>query len=34
VSATLAERLAVELRDESDLPLHELLSDREFQVCG
>lgn len=32
VSATLAERLAVELRDESDLPLHELLSDREFQV--
>jgi len=32
VSAALAERLAVELRHESDLPIHELLSDREFQV--
>jgi DNA-binding NarL/FixJ family response regulator len=32
VSATLAEKLAVDLRDGADLPLHELLSDREFQV--
>jgi DNA-binding NarL/FixJ family response regulator len=32
VSATLAEKLAVDLREGSDLPLHELLSDREFQV--
>jgi two-component system, NarL family, invasion response regulator UvrY len=32
VSATLAERLAVDLREGADLPLHELLSDREFQV--
>jgi two-component system invasion response regulator UvrY len=32
VSATLAEKLAVDLRKDADLPLHELLSDREFQV--
>lgn len=32
VSATLAEQLAFDLRRESDLPAHELLSDREFQV--
>lgn len=32
ISATLAERLAVDLREGADLPLHELLSDREFQV--
>src|SRR5439155_26535230 len=32
VSATLAETLAVDLRRGSALPLHELLSDREFQV--
>jgi DNA-binding NarL/FixJ family response regulator len=32
VSATLAEKLAVDLRQEADTPLHELLSDREFQV--
>jgi two-component system invasion response regulator UvrY len=32
VSATLAEKLAVDLRQGADLPLHELLSDREFQV--
>lgn len=32
VSATLAEKLAMDLREGSDLPLHELLSDREFQV--
>jgi two-component system invasion response regulator UvrY len=32
VSATLAEKLAVDLKDGADLPLHELLSDREFQV--
>jgi len=32
VSATLAETLAVDLRRGADLPLHELLSDREFQV--
>jgi two-component system, NarL family, invasion response regulator UvrY len=32
VSATLAEKLAVDLREGSDLPPHELLSDREFQV--
>ncbi|HEY2548642.1 MAG TPA: response regulator transcription factor [Candidatus Acidoferrum sp.] len=32
VSATLAERLAFDLRSGVDLPLHELLSDREFQV--
>jgi len=32
VSATLAEKLAVDLRSGADLPLHELLSDREFQV--
>jgi len=32
VSATLAETLAVDLRRGSELPLHELLSDREFQV--
>src|SRR6266566_1857690 len=32
VSATLAEKLAVDLRQGADTPLHELLSDREFQV--
>src|SRR5437867_8717797 len=32
VSATLAEKLAVDLREGGDTPLHELLSDREFQV--
>jgi len=32
VSVTLAETLAVDLRRGTDLPLHELLSDREFQV--
>ena len=32
VSATLAERLAVDLMKGSDLPIHELLSDREFEV--
>jgi two-component system invasion response regulator UvrY len=32
VSATLAEKLAVDLRHGADIPLHELLSDREFQV--
>jgi DNA-binding NarL/FixJ family response regulator len=32
VSATLAEKLAVDLREGADTPLHELLSDREFQV--
>ena len=32
VSATLAEKLAVDLRKGGDMPLHELLSDREFQV--
>jgi len=32
VSATLAEKLAVDLRQGADKPLHELLSDREFQV--
>jgi two-component system, NarL family, invasion response regulator UvrY len=32
VSATLAERLAFDLRGETEIPLHELLSDREFQV--
>src|SRR6266566_7246006 len=32
VSATLAEKLAVDLRQGADLPLHELLSDREFQI--
>jgi len=32
VSATLAEKLAVDLRQGTDVPLHELLSDREFQV--
>ena len=32
VSATLAEKLAVDLRPGADTPLHELLSDREFQV--
>ena len=32
VSATLAEKLAVDLRRGADRPLHELLSDREFQV--
>jgi two-component system, NarL family, invasion response regulator UvrY len=32
VSATLAERLAFDLRRGADTPVHELLSDREFQV--
>ena len=32
VSATLAEKLAHDLRRGADLPVHELLSDREFQV--
>jgi DNA-binding NarL/FixJ family response regulator len=32
VSATLAEKLALDLREGADKPLHELLSDREFQV--
>jgi len=32
VSATLAEKLAFDLRRGTDKPLHELLSDREFQV--
>jgi two-component system, NarL family, invasion response regulator UvrY len=32
VSATLAEKLAVDLRRGADRPLYELLSDREFQV--
>ena len=32
VSASLAEKLAFDLRREADTPIHELLSDREFQV--
>src|SRR6267142_4272143 len=32
VSANLAERLACDLREGADTPVHELLSDREFQV--
>jgi two-component system, NarL family, invasion response regulator UvrY len=32
VSAALAERLAFDLRRGADTPVHELLSDREFQV--
>jgi two-component system invasion response regulator UvrY len=32
VSATLAEKLALDFRKEADTPIHELLSDREFQV--
>ena len=32
ISATLAEKLAVDLRKDADLPAHELLSGREFQV--
>jgi two-component system, NarL family, invasion response regulator UvrY len=32
VSATLAEKLAVDLRQGADRPVYELLSDREFQV--
>jgi two-component system invasion response regulator UvrY len=32
VSAALAEKLAFDLRRGTDTPLHELLSDREFQV--
>jgi DNA-binding NarL/FixJ family response regulator len=32
VSATLAETLAFDLRRAPDTPVHELLSDREFQV--
>lgn len=32
VSSTLAESLAYDLRSGADVPIHELLSDREFQV--
>jgi two-component system, NarL family, invasion response regulator UvrY len=32
VSANLAEKLAFDLREGTDMPVHELLSDREFQV--
>jgi len=32
VSAALAEKLAYDLRGGTDVPVHELLSDREFQV--
>lgn len=32
VSATLAEKLAVDLRQGAELPVHELLSGREFQI--
>lgn len=32
VTATLAEKLAMDLREGSDLPPYDLLSDREFQV--
>ena len=32
ISATLAEKLAFDVDRDSDQPLHELLSDREFQV--
>ena len=32
VRATLSEKFAKDLRTETNLPLHELLSDREFQV--
>ncbi len=32
VSATLAEHLAYDLREGADKPIHDLLSDREFQV--
>ena len=32
VSASLAEKLAFDLRRKADVPAHELLSDREFQV--
>jgi DNA-binding NarL/FixJ family response regulator len=32
VSATFAEKLAFDLRRGADVPMHELLSDREFQV--
>jgi len=32
ISSTLAEKLAFDLDRDSDKPLHELLSDREFQV--
>jgi DNA-binding NarL/FixJ family response regulator len=32
VSATLAEKLALDLRAGADTPIHELLSAREFQV--
>src|SRR5229473_8684287 len=32
VSANLAEKLAYDLREGADTPVHELLSDREFQV--
>ena len=32
VSSVLAEQLATELEDKADTPLHETLSDREFQV--
>src|SRR5439155_6581333 len=33
ISPTLAVRLAAEVRRGSDRPRHELLSDRELQVC-
>jgi DNA-binding NarL/FixJ family response regulator len=32
VSATLAEQLAVDLQSGTDRPLHEKLSDREFEI--
>jgi DNA-binding NarL/FixJ family response regulator len=32
VSSTMAERLAYDLREGAEMPAHELLSDREFQV--
>jgi two-component system, NarL family, invasion response regulator UvrY len=32
ISAAMAEKLAFDLRNDSDLPVYELLSDREFQV--
>jgi DNA-binding NarL/FixJ family response regulator len=32
VSASLAEKLAIELAPDTDKPLHEVLSDREYRV--
>jgi DNA-binding NarL/FixJ family response regulator len=32
ISSSLAEKLALNLQSKSDKPVHELLSDREFQV--